>query len=117
MVAWISQNYGVKVELYYGHGLRQGPSTNASTGFDVHQDTEEFDFIIFTVVVKLTADKAGEPSSQMRVIGAEEPFSYGKAAGSAGAFWARLHHTSVPASALRGQCLKLAYFFRMLSNI
>ena len=116
LVAWISQNYyGVKVALHYAHGLRQGPDTLASTGFDVHQDTEDFDFITHTVVVKLTADRAEEPSSQMRVVGAGQPFSYGNAAGSAGAFLARLHHSSVPASDSRGQCLKLAYFFRIAS--
>ena len=37
------------------------------------------------MVAKLTADERGEPPSQMAVVGAEQPFSYAPAAGSAGA--------------------------------
>ena len=59
-------------------------ATLTSTGFDVHQDIEDYDFIEYTVVVKLTADLPGEPPSRMRVVGAPHHFQYGAAAGSAG---------------------------------
>lgn len=97
------------------HGLRQGPASLSSTGFDVHQDTEEFDFIVYTVVIKLTPDGPAETPSQMVVVGAEKLFSYGAEAGSAGAFPARLHHASVRPLPQRRECLKLAFFFRQKS--
>ena len=37
--------HGVEVESPLAHVLRQEPDTQSSTGFDIHQDTEEFDFI------------------------------------------------------------------------
>ena len=77
-----------------------------------HQDTEEFEFIAYTVVVKLTADEPGEPASAMRVVAAAGgPFAYGPAAGAAGCFDARLHHASVAPASAR-EHLKMAYFFR-----
>ena len=54
LTSWLNQAHGTVVELFYAHGLRQGPETLRSTGFDVHQDTEDYDFIEYTVVVKLT---------------------------------------------------------------
>jgi hypothetical protein len=98
-------------QLFYAHGLRQGLETLRSTGFDVHQDTEDFDFIDYTVVVKLTADDEGEPPSAMRVVGASRRFDYGGAAGDAGCFLARLHHASVAPVSPR-EHLKIAFFFR-----
>ena len=109
---WLRERYGIEPELFFAHALRQSPETLAATGFDVHQDTEEFDFIEHTVVVKLTPDAQGEPPSAMRVVAAAGgPFAYGPAAGAAGCFDARLHHASVaPASA--HEHFKMAFFFR-----
>lgn len=42
---WLHRKYGTVVELFYAHGLRQSPATLMSTGFAVHQDTEDYDFI------------------------------------------------------------------------
>ena len=70
LVAWLHETYGVVVELYFAHALRQSTLTVRSTGFDVHQDTEDFPFIEFTVVVKLTPDAPGSPHSRMRLVGA-----------------------------------------------
>ena len=111
LVEWLEEQYGTVVELFYAHGLRQGPETLMSTGFAVHQDTEDYDFIEFTVVVKLTPDGAGEPPSAMRVVGAARPFEYGAAAGSSGCFRARLYHASVAPTSPE-EHLKIAYFFR-----
>ena len=91
----LAAEYGTVVELFYAHGLRQGPATLSSTGFAVHQDTEDYPFIEFTVVVKLTPDREGERPSAMRVVGAERHFSYGAHAGASGSFRARVHHASV----------------------
>ena len=82
---WLHERFGTVVELFFAHGLRQAPHTLKTTGFDIHQDTEEFDFIEYTVVVKLTADELHEPPSAMRVVGAERHFKYGHAAGDADA--------------------------------
>ena len=111
LARWLHERFGTVVSLYFAHGLRQGPETLKSTGFDVHQDTEEFDFIEYTVVVKLTADAPGEPPSRMRVIGAQRHFAYGPAAGSAGCFRARLYHASVAPESPE-EHLKVAFFFR-----
>lgn len=37
LARWLHERYGTVVDLYFAHGLRQGPETLASTGFDVHQ--------------------------------------------------------------------------------
>ena len=111
LTAWINQLYDTSVELFYAHGLRQGPDTLRSTGFDVHQDTEDYDFIEYTIVVKLTADERGEAPSAMRVVGAPHHFYYGGSAGDSGAFRARLHHASVGPESER-EHLKVAFFFR-----
>ena len=81
------------------------------SGFDVHQDTEDYDFIEYTVVVKLTADLPEEEPSAMRVVGACNHFGYGGHAGASGAFRARLFHASVAPMSER-EHLKMAYFFR-----
>ena len=111
LATWLHQQYGTVVDLFYAHGLRQGPETTGSTGFDVHQDTEDYDFIQYTVVVKLTPDERGEPPSAMVVVGAEREFQYGPAAGAAGCFRARLYHASVPPVS-SAEHLKIAFFFR-----
>ena len=41
-------HYHTPVELFYAHGLRQSAETLRSTGFSVHQDTEDFAFIEYT---------------------------------------------------------------------
>ena len=94
---WLHEAYGTVVELYFAHGLCQSPLTAKSTGFDVHQDTEDFPFIEYTVVVKLTADPypSSEPHSAMRLVGAPRTFEYAAPAGSAGVFRARVFHASV----------------------
>ena len=77
----------------------------------MHQDTEDFSFIEYTVLVKLTPDAPGEPPSAMRVVGAAHPFLYDAVAGAAGCFRSDLFHASVaPESA--EEHLKLAFFFR-----
>ena len=53
LVAWLAGEFGVVAELANGHVLRQSPATLRSTGFGVHQDTEDDASILFTVVVKL----------------------------------------------------------------
>ena len=108
---WLHERFGTVVELFFAHGLRQAPHTLKTTGFDIHQDTEEFDFIEYTVVVKLTADELDEPPSAMRVVGAERHFKYGHAAGDAGCFLARLYHASVAPESDR-EHLKIAFFFK-----
>ena len=112
LVAFLHRQYGTVVELYFAHGLRQSPSTLRSTGFDVHQDIEDFPFIEYTVVVKLTADRAGTPPSQMRVVGAARHFDYGPRPGDAGSFRARAFHASVPPPEGTDEHLKVAFFFR-----
>ena len=116
LTKWINDFYSTDVELFYAHGLRQGPLTQKSTGFDVHQDTEDFDFIVYTVVVKLTPDVPGEAPSQMRVVGAQRNFQYGAPAGSAGAFRARVFHASVAPAADTSEHLKIAFFFKASSK-
>jgi len=111
LASWLHRKYDTVVELFFAHGLRQGPHTLQSTGFDVHQDTEDFDFIEYTVVVKLTADQEGEGASRMRVVGAAHPFRYGSEAGAAGCFLARLYHASVAPESER-EHYKIAFFFR-----
>ena len=99
------------VELVFAHGLRQGPDTLSSTGFDVHQDTEDYDYIEYTVVVKLTPSEPHEPPSAMRVVGAERHFYYEREAGAAGCFRAKMFHASVPPAPESCEHLKLAFFF------
>jgi hypothetical protein len=111
LLALLQQRCGSVFELFYAHGLRQGPDTLRSTGFSVHQDTEDFDFIDYSIVCKLTPDDDGEPPSKMSVVGAEQPFIYTGAAGSGGLFRSRLYHSSV-APESRRQHLKVAFFFR-----
>ena len=112
LLTWLREHRGIHAELFYAHALRQSPKLLAGTGFDVHQDTEEFDFIEYTVVVKLTADEPGEAPSSMRVLAAAGgDFHYGASAGSAGCFTARLHHASVAPTSER-EHLKIAFFFR-----
>jgi hypothetical protein len=108
---WLHRRFGTVVELFFAHGLRQSPETLRSTGFAVHQDTEEFDFIEYSVVVKLTQDEPGEPPSAMRVVGAPCHFEYGPSAGASGCFRSRLHHASVEPKSTK-EHLKIAYFFR-----
>ena len=77
----------------------------------IYQDTEDFDFVQYSVVVKLTADQIGHPPSEMRVVGAPIHFEYGAEAGQAGCFRARLFHASVaPRSAT--EHYKLVFFFK-----
>ena len=116
LIQWLHSTFGIVVELYFAHGLRQSPLTLKSTGFDVHQDVEDFPFIEYTVVVKLTADVAGEPPSRMRVVGAPYHFEYGAPAGSAGAFLSRLFHASVEPAPDTSEHLKVAFFFRPSSK-
>jgi len=115
---WLRDRFGRRHELYYAHAIKQGPATLRSTGFGVHQDTEDFDFIDFTIVVKLTPDNllddgTGEPPSAMRVVGAPAHFRYGPLAGDAACFRARLFHASVaPPNAASSEHLKMVFFFR-----
>ena len=108
------------LKVRYCHFLSQSDKTAGSSVFKWHRDDEvgseesgESDDssgpIVYTVIVKLTADKRGSAPSQMVVAGAAFPFSYGAQAGSAGWFLSKLWHMSVmPVSA--DTCLKLAFF-------
>ena len=111
LASWLQAKFGTVVELYYAHGLRQGPLTLRSSGFSVHQDTEDYDFIEYTIVVKLTADEPGEAPSAMRVVGADRHFHYGAKHGDAGCFRARLYHASVEPTSER-EHLKIAFFYK-----
>ena len=71
----------------------------------------QFDFIEYSVVVKLTPDELGEPPSSMRVVSALCDFEYGAMSGSAGCFLSRLHHQSVAPRSERSH-IKLVFFFR-----
>ena len=82
--------------LSSAHVLLQSQETLSTTIFTSHQDTENDAQVTDTVVIKLTADAVGEAASAMRVVGAPELFFYAPAAGSAGAFSARLYHISRP---------------------
>ena len=115
LTEWLQAETSQAVELFYAHGLRQGPHTLKSTGFDVHQDTEDFDFIEYTVVVKLTPDAPNDAPSAMRVVGAAPHFYYKAQAGAAGLFRARLYHASV-APVSPKEHLKIAFFFRTCSK-
>ena len=110
LTQWLTMWTQRPVKLFYAHGLRQSPQTLQSTGFAIHQDTEDFDFISHTIVVKLTADRRDEAPSQMRVVGGSGPFSYAPAAGASGMFQARLYHASV-APVSKREHLKIAFFF------
>lgn len=111
LARWVSERFGVTVELFFAHALRQSKHTLRSTGFGVHRDTEEHSFISHSVVVKLTPDEEGEHPSSMRVIGASRDFYYGPNAGASGCFLADLHHQSLPPRSER-EHLKVAFFFR-----
>ena len=115
LTEWLQAETCQAVELFYAHGLRQGPHTLKSTGFDVHQDTEDFDFIEYTVVVKLTPDAPNDAPSAMRVVGGASHFYYKAQAGAAGLFRARLYHASV-APVSPKEHLKIAFFFRTCSK-
>ena len=113
LVVWLAEEFGVVAELANGHALRQSQATLRSTGFGVHQDTEDDDSILFTVVVKLTADEDEEPPSAMRVLAAGFDFEYAPQAGAAGCFQAAHFHQSI-APASEREHLKLAFFFRQM---
>ena len=112
IAVWLHERYGRVVSLFYAHALRQGMQTQSATGFDVHQDTEDYPDIEYTVVVKLTADELGEAASSMRVVGAAEHFEYGARAGAAGCFLARAYHASCPPRS-DIEHLKIAFFFKV----
>jgi hypothetical protein len=112
LAAWLHARFGRCVTLHYAHALRQAPTTLSATGFDVHQDTEDYPEIEFTVVVKLSEDMDGEAPSRMRVVGAAEPFTYGARAGAAGCFLAGMYHASMPPES-ELEHLKIAFFFRV----
>ena len=57
---WLHELDGKTHALWYAHAMKQGPNTQCATGFAVHQDTEDFDFIEHTLVVKLTPDQPHE---------------------------------------------------------
>ena len=87
---------GCTLLLSSEHVLLQSKGTLSTTVFTSHQDTDNDAHVTDTVVIKLTADAVGEAASAMRVVGAPELVFYAPAAGSAGAFSARLYHISRP---------------------
>ena len=100
---------GCTFRLSSAHILLQSKETLCTTVFTSHQDTENDTHVTDSVVIKLTADNAGEPASAMRVVGAGQHFFYGPTAGSAAVFDARLYHISVPPESDRPH-LKLTLF-------
>ena len=50
LLRWLAEKYDFEAELSYGHALRQSRETLRSTGFGLHQDTEDDPTIEFTVV-------------------------------------------------------------------
>ena len=111
LVEWLQQRFGTRVELWEAHGLRQGPETKDSASFSIHQDTEEYPEVLYTVVVKLTPDGPEEPPSAMHIVGHAVDFEYGPQAGACGMFLAGLYHASVAPRSDR-EHLKMTYFFR-----
>ena len=76
-------------------------------GFGIHQDFEEG---LWTLVIKTTADSEYEAPSQMMVMGARCPFTYGPLAGDAGLFNSLMYHCSMaPMSA--EEHIKVVLFF------
>jgi hypothetical protein len=102
---------GCTFRLSSAHVLLQSKETLRTTVFTSHQDTENDKNVTDTLVIKLTADTAGEPASAMRVVGAGQLFFYGPEAGSAAVFDARLYHISEPPESDRAH-LKLTLFFK-----
>jgi hypothetical protein len=102
---------GCTFRLSSAHVLLQSKETLCTTVFTSHQDTENDKDVTDSVVIKLTADAAGEPASAMRVVGAGQRFFYAPEAGSAAVFDARLYHISEPPESDRAH-IKLALFFK-----
>ena len=82
LVDWLLQRFGKRVELWEAHGLRQGPKTQDSASFSIHQDTEEYPEVLYTIVVKLTCDVPEELPSAMHIVGHAVNFEYGPKAGA-----------------------------------
>jgi hypothetical protein len=102
---------GCTFRLSSAHVLLQSKETLSTTVFTSHQDTENDKDVTDSVVIKLTADAAGEPASAMRVVGAAQRFFYAPEAGSSAVFDARLYHISEPPESDRAH-LKLTLFFK-----
>ena len=109
LVDWLRDHRGAEAELFYAHALRQSPESLASTGLDVHQDTEEFDFIGTPSWSSSRPTRLASRRRCGRRRGGH--FEYGAAAGAAGCFNARLHHASVEPQS-QAEHLKIAFFFR-----
>ena len=114
LIEWLNKLFHRRVELWEAHGLRQGPETQDQASFSIHQDTEEDEDVLYTVVVKLTADVLGEPPSAMSIVGQAIDFEYGPTAGASATFLSDLFHTSV-APTSENEHLKMTYFFKAAS--
>ena len=57
IVSMLDEKHSFDAELFYAHALRQSTELEGSTSFAWHQDTEEYRFIEYTSVVKLTPDR------------------------------------------------------------
>ena len=114
LIGWLNKLFHRRVELWEAHGLRQGPETQGQASFTNHQDTEEDEDVLYTVVVKLTADVLEEPPSAMRIVGQAVDFKYGPMAGASATFFADLFHTSVAPKSAK-EHLKMTYFFKAAS--
>ena len=90
-----------QLKVQHCHLLSQSIKTGGSSVFGWHRDDEvesesdDSGVPVYTVIVKLTADKAGSAPSQMMIADAAFPFSYGAPAGSSGWFLSNLWHRSV----------------------
>ena len=111
LVGYLDSTLGTRHVLSHAHALRQGPQTQMATGFLSHKDLDVSELIEQSIVVKLTADLAGESPSHMVVAAAARPFAYAPQAGAAAHFDARRWHASVPPTSDR-EHLKLTFFFR-----
>ena len=97
------------LKIHHVNVVAQSSLTQGSTLLAVHQDTEEDPSILYTCVVKLTADVGGDSPSKMRVVG-KQAFEYGAQAGAACLFDSDLHHESI-APTSETEHLKVVFFF------
>ena len=107
-----------RLQLQYAHALLQGPDSGRSSSFASHRDTDVVSKrgsppVLYTAIIKLTADEPNESASRMHVADAQETFHYGPCAGDGCWFLSGLWHESLPSES-RCLHLKLALFFAVV---
>ena len=95
------------------HVLRQVPGVPCGATFSPHRDDHSLR-LLYTLILKLTADPVAAPPSQMQVFEPVEhpPLSYLSQAGSAIIFRSQDLHTSLAPAPALGTVVKVAFFFR-----